>query len=78
MMAKQVWHISKINAFSLGMLYNSLIQLLLRNRAIASVGFAEEKNKPRALLFSNVYSSLVATVNLSLAKSTATSKTRLV
>ena len=69
MMAKQVWHISKINAFSLDMLYNSLIQLLLRNRAIASVGFAEEKNKPRALLFSNVYSSLVAIVNVSLPNS---------
>jgi hypothetical protein len=66
MIAKQVWHISKINAFSLDMLYNSLIQLLLRNRAIASVGFAEEKNTPRVLLFSNVYSSLVAIVNLSL------------
>jgi hypothetical protein len=39
---------------------------LLRNRAIPSVGFAEEKNTPRALLFSNVYSSLVAIVNLSL------------
>ena len=50
MTAKQVWRVSKVNAFSLDMLYNSLIQLLLRNRAIASVGFAEEKNKPHALL----------------------------